>query len=201
MNLAAGGAGKAPVHLGDHDFGGLGCGLGVVSRETVAAKTLLIGRRYLHQHYVYGQDFAFEEARNFGEEARSKCAAAFLDGFSGGRAQEEPIKAKAVFHPGLGESGGAHRDHVHDFHVVKLRSARYQGLNQHRGFTTGVSQYDAIPGLDRQKGLSGGNELFFVGGSPILREEGFIFRESLGFCGHSGRRKHRYSPVTGNSNG
>src|SRR5664279_3677258 len=95
------GAGKVPVHLGDHDGCGLRSGLGVIGGEAIAAEALLIGRSDLQQHYIYGQYFLLEEPWNFGEEAGSERTATLLHGLSGGSAEKESVEVKAAFHAGL----------------------------------------------------------------------------------------------------
>ena len=144
MDLAAGRVGKVPVHLGDDDTCRLGGGLGVVRGEAVAAEALLIGWRDLQQGHVDGQNLAFEKTRHFGEEAGSESTAILLHSFSSRGAEKESVEAKAMLHPGLGKGGGAHGDHVHDFHIRKLGGPRHQGLDQRSRFAAGVTEYDAV---------------------------------------------------------
>src|SRR5664279_3844278 len=147
----------------------------------VRGRTRLIGRSDLQQHFVDGQYLLLEEPWNFGEEAGSEHATTLLHGLSGGSAEKESVETKAAFHPWLGKGGGAHADHVHDFHVRKLRRARHQGLDERRRFTAGVPQHHAVSRLDSLQGLLGRNQLLFTSGSPVFQSEHLVLRDCRDF--------------------
>ncbi|GBD10353.1 hypothetical protein HRbin22_02625 [Candidatus Thermoflexus japonica] len=157
------GSGHVFIHLGDHDAGGMGRRLGDPHLHPEGAEPMLIRGRDLDQGGIQGKAAAAEQARDLRKEAWGEIRAAFLDRPPDVITDKKGIHTDVPLHPGGDVIRRAHREDLHDLHVLQVGGVFHQGRQQPLGNTTVPGEEDPHPESDvAADRLLSGHQLFPV---------------------------------------